>query len=273
MSSLLERLPTGARRGSKPRCHWMTHGDPKDVAARLTQLIAPFGSVSSQDNWMPEGFEQTDEAELHKAIRLLGDDHCAQIRRWWFAVFRGGLQTGPSFDIASTCTVNGANAPKPGILLVEAKAHDSELIGEERGKPLEPYRKNGKVTSGQRSNHNRIGEVIQATNKPFTEATTFRWSLSREARYQMSNRFASACKLVELGHPVILVYLGFLNAKEMLDRGSPIETHAKWDLLVKSHSEPLFPAAVWNQQWTLHGQSFVPLIRSVEWLLNPKIKA
>jgi len=270
MTTLLERLPKKARRGSKARCHGLTHGNPEDVAARLTQLIAPFGVVSPEDHWMPQGFDQLDEAELHKAVRLLylDKEHCAQIRRWWFAIFKGGLQTGPSFDIASTCMVTVANQRKRGILLVEAKAHDEELIKEEGAKPLKEN-----PSEGQETNHKRIGEAINAANEPFTLATGFSCSLSRDTRYQMSNRFASACKLAELGYPVILVYLGFLNAKEMADQGKVLENATQWDALVKLHSMSLFPEEVWNQSWTLYNQPFVPLICSVEWPLEPEIQS
>ena len=259
MNALLHGLPAKARRGSKPRCHIMTHGSRGEVAARLSGLIAPFGSVDPTDCWMPEGFERIDEAELHKAVRLLGEDHCAEMRAWWFAIFRGGRQTGPSFDIASTCTVTLDGGHKRGILLIEAKAHDTELANEERGKPLAVS-----ASDGRRRNHERIGEAIRAANEPFNAATGFNWLLSHDSRYQMSNRFASACKLAELGYPVVLVYLGFLNAEEMKDQGKPLESPEEWDRLVKSHSGPLFPPAVWNGQFTLHGQPFVPLIRSVD---------
>ena len=80
----------------------------------------------------------------------------------------------------------------------------------------------------------------------------------------MSNRFAWAWKLTDLGLPVILVYLGFLKADEMADIGSPFAIGSDWETLVKSHSEPLFPAGVWDQKWKLSGQSFIPLIRSAE---------
>jgi len=267
MSTLLERLPKRARRGSKPRCHGMTHGNPKDVAARLTELIAPFGSITPNDRWMPEGFEQTTEFEPHKAIRLLGEEHCTKVRNWWFAIFRGDLQKSANFDIASTCIVTVGNERNPGILLVEAKAHEKELRKEQGGKSL-----GEKSSENARLNHERIGTAIRATNEPFTRATGSAWSLSRDSHYQMSNRFASACKLAELRYPVILVYLGFLNAKEMADAGQLIETPAQWDTLVKLHSQPLFPAAVWNHRWTLHGQPFIPLIRSLDWPLEPGIE-
>jgi hypothetical protein len=70
--------------------------------------------------------------------------------------------------------------------------------------------------------------------------------------------------VTELGFPVILVYLGFLNADEMSDKGKPFESHKQWEDLVKLHSGPLFPDSIWNQKHTLNGQTFIPLIKSYE---------
>ena len=56
MSDLLTKLGDKQRKGSKPRCHWLTHGDSQRVAARLTELIKPWGRVGADDRWMPEGF-------------------------------------------------------------------------------------------------------------------------------------------------------------------------------------------------------------------------
>jgi hypothetical protein len=267
MISFLESLKPRQRRGSKPRCHGITHGAPDTVATRLTGLILPYGFVSLTDRWMPEGFSQTDEAELHKASRLLNEAHRTEVRQWWFEIFRGSLQTSPSFDIASTCTVADGKESRPGILLIEAKAHDEELRCEERGKPLKE-----KPSPGEQTNHRRIGAAIREASESFTKVTGLNWSLSHESRYQMSSRFALAWKLTALGYPVILVYLGFLKADEMADGGKrkPFTTAAEWDALVRSHSASLFPAGVWNQPWALHGQRFVSLIRSVEWPLNPE---
>ena len=50
MNELLQRLKPKERRGSKPRCHFLTHGAPGQVAENLTQLISPFGSVSRPPN-------------------------------------------------------------------------------------------------------------------------------------------------------------------------------------------------------------------------------
>ena len=70
MTNLLDQLGTREKKGSKPRCHWLTHGSSAQVAQRLTELIKPWGAVSATDNWMPEGFKNTEEAQLHKAPLL-----------------------------------------------------------------------------------------------------------------------------------------------------------------------------------------------------------
>jgi len=71
-------------------------------------------------------------------------------------------------------------------------------------------------------------------------------------------------KLSELGFPVILVYLGFLNAVEMQKgKQKAFESHKEWDLLVREHSRILFPQQVWNPERLL-GRGLVPLIRTVQ---------
>ena len=86
MDSLLEKLKRRQRKGSKPRCHWLTHGASKQVASRLSALVEPWGSVSADDHWMPEGFDQVEEAQLNQAPRLLPQQHCEALGDWWLEV-------------------------------------------------------------------------------------------------------------------------------------------------------------------------------------------
>ena len=255
MSILLERLKPKERRGSKPRCHLLTHGAPDAVAARLTALVAPFASVAPSDRWMPQGFEQTIEATLPEAERLLTADVRLELQRWWLSAPSNNTRT-PNWDIAGTCTIEG----KPGIVLIEAKAHDQELIKEETG------RKNieAPVSGSARRNLLRIDWAIRDASAALAENTGLTWALSRDWNYQMSNRFAWAWKLTDLGIPVVLVYLGFLGASEMGDKGNPLADAAAWDTVVKRHSQALFPAEVWGQRWKCGGHPFIALIRSLE---------
>ena len=259
---LLQTLGSKAQKGSKPRCHWLTHGTPEQVAERLTKLIDPYGTVSVGDCWMPKGFCHTEEAQLDKACKLISkQDERDKIRDWWLAVPRNANT--PNWDIASTFN------EKKGLLLVEAKAHAQELNKEVQRKDLRIQ-----ATANSRRNHVRIGAAIQEANIALADETKLCWALSHDRCYQMSNRFAWSWKLTELGCPVILVYLGFLKAKEMKEIGKDtFGVHADWACLVKKHSHPLFPEKVWDNKRKVHGQPFVPLIRSCEISHNEPIKS
>ena len=252
---LLSKLKRNRRKGSTPRCHRLTHGTPEQVARRLNALTEPWGTVSPDDQWMPEGFCRIEEAQLDKASKLLSKPDRDKLRDWWLAVSRRNTRT-PNWDIASTCTVDNTK----GILLVEAKAHNEELNNEIGGKRLECD-----ATANSRSNHARIGKAIDGASIALADQTGYMWDLSRDHRYQMSNRFAWAWKLTELGYPVILVYLGFLGAVEMRKgrEQNPLNSHADWEDLAKAHSQPLFPHEVWDRQWDINGQPFVPRICSI----------
>ena len=248
MRFLLDKLPDDRRKGSKPRCHWLTYGTRDQVAKRLTRLATPWGTVSAHDHWMPEGFCDIEEAQLHKATKLLPKQVCHRLGEWWLAEPNEKSKT-PNFDIASTCTINGTN----GMLLVEAKAHSTEL-------------KVRDAANGSYQNLRRIGECIEEVNVIMSAQTKPGWALSHKCRYQIANRFAWSSRLTELGYHVILVYLGFLNAEEMRKGRNqiPFSNHSHWQSSVESHSRTLFSAEVWNKQWLVHERIFVPRILSCE---------
>jgi len=267
LDPLFPQLQKGQQRGSKPRCHLLTCGTNEEVARRLAALVAPFGEVGAHDSWMPEGFAQCDEAQLHTAERIIPDPTIrSSLSRWWLSVPEAPNTRTPNWDIASTCTIEG----EQGILLIEAKAHDAELRNEERGKPLGSDDNKG-VSIDSRRNHVRIGACIQEASLALSGETRLAWALSRDWNYQMSNRFAWAWKVAELGKPVILLYLGFLGCEEMR-RGAgqrPIASMEDWQQMVEAHSQPLFPREVWNKRWDVHGRVFIPLIRVRDQSLIP----
>lgn len=254
MNGRFPTLSRNAQRGSKPRCHLLTDGSPESVAERLTVLAALFAIVTPADQWMPGGFADPAEAELDKADRLLDAGRRKQLAEWWLPAHCQGRRT-PNFDIASTCTVGG----KRGLLLVEAKAHDEELIKEAAGRVLAED-----ASEDRRASHPAIGEAIDAACEGLKAATGEAWRLSRDSHYQISNRFAWSWKLNDLGVPVVLVYLGFLRADEMSDKGAPFDNHAAWEATVRRHSEGVVASVIWGQPCTVNGQSFVPLIRSLK---------
>ena len=244
-------------------------GDREDVAARLTKLVGlPDVSVSADDKWMPYGkpilkdgsWDKTpaNEARLDKANCLVESKIRNPLRTWWLAR-RGNT---PNWDIASTCNING----EPGLILVEAKAHDTELT-----KPDNCGSKNCE-------NVKRICKAISEANRDLQEScqsqlgTKHDWRLSNRGHYQLSNRFAWSWKLASLGVPVVLVYLGFLNAYEMIDKGCPFQDTSKWERVLKNYGKDTVNNAVWGERLYI-GEAktpFIPLIRACDQDFDPK---
>jgi hypothetical protein len=209
---------------------------------------------------MPVGFEDPREAQLQRAPRLIDGSIGKQLASWWLASANQRTRT-PNFDIASTCKIGEV----PGLLLVEAKAHEDELTHEAGGKLLRRKPSRSEKVEGAEDirdpNHVRIGAAIEEARAGLQHMTSLPWNISRDTCYQMSNRFAWAWKLTQLGIPVVLVYLGFLRA---VDMSKPFANDAAWECLVKAQSQALFPPQVWGQQWGAGVNTLVPLIRSME---------
>lgn len=264
------KLKEDQQRGSKPRCHLYTDGGRAEVAGRLSYLVKPYGSVCGNEHqWLPAGFNCVEEVQLHKPNCLIAPEKSRELCKWWFNKPAG---SSPSWDIASQCTIGSDT----GILLVEAKAHVSEIDSE--GKP-EPD-----ATPGSRLNHQRIREAIEEANDGLgvltlaSGALTHRakgtsmqdvtdaqgWTLSRDCCYQLANRLAWAWKLASIGIPVVLVYLAFLNADEVSDLGDPFHELADWIECVKKHAKGKVPEGAWNRGWeTSNGTLFVPRIMAI----------
>jgi hypothetical protein len=169
-------------------------------ADALNQALEGSGTVVREsDRRRPIGPANDTEYELPEFCReyLDGWFDVRQLEppQWWIAT-GGRFATTPNFDLLSTATIEGS----PGILLVEAKAHHSEL--ETGGKPL---KQNSSV-----ANHHRIGESISMANDALN-AVAAGFALSRDRFYQVSNRVSWGWRLASLGVPVTLLYLGFVQ--------------------------------------------------------------
>ena len=249
-------------RGSRPRCVLLMNGEREEVAGRLTKLVGlpDYVTVSPGDNWMPHAkpYQREDgswdktpatEARLNQANCLVYPEKRNQLRNWWLS--HGGNT--PVWDIASTCKINGER----GLILVEAKAHDREL--DVKGKSL-------KRTASQNSkeNHERIRKAIAEANCKLRSEIGGNWNISRDCRYQLSNRFAWSWKLASLKVPVVLVYLGFLNSDEMSDQGQPFHSEEEWECVLRRFCRNTIDNSFWGK--SLHiGEArtpFIPVIRA-----------
>ena len=245
-SSRLNELPVRERRGSRARCLLLTDGPDASVAERLTNLAAPFAVVDPDRHiWLPRGIANPREAKLGEEARLLSAERRETLSAWWLAA-RAGANT-PNWDIASTCTIAGGE----GLLLVEAKAHANELHA------------GGKQT-GRAENDARIAAAISEASNSLNKITSGGWSLSAMTCYQLCNRFAWAWKLTSIGVPVVLVYLGFLNAGEMADQGRPLADAEDWQSSVLGHGRNLVPVSAWSRTMDVAGVPLIATIRSLE---------
>ena len=238
-------LPTRDLYGSRLRCLMLTTLPRRSVAAALQSLVDPLGEVNpDRHHWTPMGLLNSEEAKLGECPNFLTPELREQLTSWWL-VNRRGANT-PNWDIVSTCAIEG----REGLLLIEAKAHDTEA------------RREGK-SKGDAENDARIGTAIAEANSALL-GTSSGWAISRETHYQLSNRFAWAWKVASLGVPVILVYLGFLNADEMAHRGQPFTSDRKWRTVMLNHSANLVPESAWEARLQTVQAPMWALLRTME---------
>jgi hypothetical protein len=244
----VKNLKRDRMRGSLLRCLLLT-GQPADiVAAQLTDLVhLPNVVISFHDYWMPRGLKDYKETTLMENNYFLLPDKQRKLRSWWLEKPRGARV--PNWDIASTCTIEGVK----GLLLVEAKAHDKELSEAGKSQP---------ISDNSQLNHKQIRQAIAQANSGLSKVTAG-WALSRDSHYQLSNRFAWAWKLAVLEVPVILVYLGFLNATEMLDQGQPFNNVEAWQTCIRSHARNIVPEVAWESRLEIDGTPIWFLTRSM----------
>jgi hypothetical protein len=76
------------------------------------------------------------------------------------------------------------------------------------------------------------------------------WDLGH-APYQLANRIAWAWKLASMGVPVVLVYLGFLHATEMSDRGEWLVDRTQWEGAVRRCGSDGVPTDAWGKRLEL----------------------
>ena len=255
------------KRGSRPRCVLLVDGLRSDVAAQLTRLVnRPGVTVTENDFWMPHGKpvwtddgwnkKPADEARLDRHDGFLAPETRQALGDWWLEVRRGANT--PNWDLATTCEIE----EQKGLLLVEAKAHSSELS--EAGKQA-PTSENGS------KNHERIGWAIEQARTGLGRVGGS-WGLSRDHHYQLANRFAWSWKLARLEVPVVLVYLGFLNARDMAEDGVLFRSEDDWSSAMRDHARGVVDESCWEHRLVVKGTPFIPLLRAIEVPFAPEME-
>lgn len=215
-------------RGSRFRCLLAT-SSPRVEVARFLNCLAPADfRVTEKHQWAPAGFLNPEEAKLGESDIFLSEPNRKILQDWWL-VNRRGANT-PNWDLVSQCDYAGT----PGLMLVEAKAHHGEFDDDS-------------CSATDQQNLNRIQGALAEASHAWNDILPG-FSLSADSKYQLSNRFAFAWKIASLGVPVVLIYLGFLNATDMSGNGRRLlESHEDWESCVKTGSKSHVPEAIWSQ--------------------------
>ena len=238
-------------KGSRLRCLLLTSEAPTKVAAFLDSLVAPHALVTTEDHWAPRGFIEADEAKLGETPGFLPEADRAVLTRWWLA--QPGRANTPNWDLVSTCRING----RPGLILVEAKAHEGELSDDVCG---------ATHPENRQQIDNALAEAEVAWNTLASGAT-----LSANSHYQLSNRFAFAWKVAKMGVPVVLLYLGFIDAHEMEEDGRTLlRDHAQWRRCFLARSNGTIPEDAWDRTFDVDGTPLTTLIGSAIVSIDPR---
>ncbi len=169
-------------------------------------------------------------------------------RRWWIA-FRGSR---PTWDLLCHIEVAG----KAGLLLVEAKAHFSEMGEKNKKSAIDP--KKDRSIANDLSIRLRLAEA----SLRLTELGVGGFHLSADNEYQLSNRMAYLQKLASDGIPTVLMYLGWLRSPDWPNDYFP--DGISWDKCVKSHMSKTGPEVfVGPRHKTGIGVSLQMIVRSI----------
>lgn len=167
---------------------------------------------------------------------------------WWVK----GRGTRPTWDLLCHILVG----ERPGLLLVEAKAHEGELDWD--GKRLSS---SAKVAS--KDNHDRIAGCIRQASDALNRICDGVFNLHVDSHYQLANRVAYTWKLASLGLPVVLLYLGF-HGDRYFDHDY-IRSPDHWQRVMGGYLEGVVSQQFPEQAFSLEGGGTLKLlIRSLK---------
>lgn len=174
----------------------LDYSDFKEVMNLL--LAGTHTHISQNDTYIPIGNSNPKEISLPKFLELIHSTYTPELKGWWVSNGKN-----PTWDLLSTCQINNSE----GILLIEAKAHESELHYSTKYLLSSP---------GSIENHAKIESCISEASVCLKSIIP-KANLSLSCPYQFANRIASAVKLADCGLNVVLMYLGFLNDEHFPD--------------------------------------------------------
>jgi hypothetical protein len=196
----------------------------------LLQMVRPVDvKVTAESRWMPLGYRDPDEARLDTfgPFALPGMPVWSELQSWWLRHLRRANT--PNWDLALSCEIEG----RPGLILVEAKANESELS--DGGKTEE---KTPSVNSQE--NQARIVAALEEASAGYKRAG-MQVALNVKSYYQLANRLAFTWKLAMSGVPVVLVYIGFTGDTGIEDVSTPFRDAGHWREHFADHLRRISP--------------------------------
>lgn len=193
------------------------------------------------ENCQPRGRKIPEEWTLRKFCKKYynGQFDYQAFDNWWVP----DQYRNPQWDLLTTCTIKD----RAGIMLVEAKANDKELVVD--GKQLD-----AKTSEQSKINHGKIGdciaEAVQGLNKHIEYI-----GISRDTHYQLSNRVASVWKLAQCGLPTVLLYLGFTGDEGIRDAGEPFADDNHWQRVMGAYMAGVLPLHFPNKLIEVEGRA------------------
>jgi hypothetical protein len=171
--------------------------DPKIIPCGRGKPEELIFNKSIAENFVEELLKQNQGSSFNNYV-----DFKKKIEDWWLEHPKNANT--PNWDIACIAEIHG----RSGLILVEAKAHKSELSRETK----KSYNTDS-INSKQ--NHEKIMDQIKEASKELRSISGLDFNLNEHSPYQLSNRFAWSWFLAKNGIPVVLVYLGFIKANEL----------------------------------------------------------
>lgn len=169
-------------------------------------------------------------------------------RKWWIP-FKGNR---PTWDLLCHIKIE----KKPGLLIVEAKAHHGEMI--EKNSKSAVDEKNERSVANDLSIRLRLAEASIHLNR--LEIGEFK--LSADHDYQLSNRLAYLQKLASDGVPTVLMYLGWIESPDWVN--DPFTNTSDWNDAVMKHFERVGPWEFAEKKHQLKmGAPFQMIVRSL----------
>lgn len=199
----------------------------------VTELLALAEGVDARvtkdSRWLPLSYKNPEEARLEEFGPgwLPGHPIWEELQGWWLDHPENANT--PNWDIALGCEIEG----RPGLILVEAKAHETELDTKPKGRSKPESDKS-------KANHERIGKAIEQARDAL-RACDPHVNISRDTHYQLSNRVAFLWRLAQAGIPTAVIYLGFTGDQPFGKGVTPFRDHEHWVRAFQAYAERVWP--------------------------------